>query len=584
MPATPGSLTTRRFGRFELRRLLGKSSRTMNWLGYDARAGLELVLSLPRQQPADAQTLERWRHAAQAAVRLNHPHLVPVLEVGAEERWPYVASQLPTGSTLAEHLAANPLQGPAEAVSWICEALEGLAYAHEAGVAHGDVAVHNLWIDGQGRVQVLALALAAGAEAPATANATPAAGAGGSLALDPSMLRSQRAASERDLVAMGLLLHGLLADHPALDQPDIALAADLVGQEIVRLPWTTPQQVPDTLRAIVNRSTERAQRQRYLSARTLLRALHGWQEAQAQEDGGPLPLLLDRMRAAGHLPARPGLTQRVAHLVAMERQRIDEMVDVIVQDPALAFELLRTVNAAQFAGHGDAPVTTVRRAVLLIGLQGVRSAAGSLRGWPGSLGQKPAEALERGLYRARLGAHVAEMLCPAGLDAEEALLGTLLQSLGRLLALYHFPEEAEQIRQLMLPGPKPEPDAPEPPGMNEAAAASAVLGADLESLGVAVARYWGLHEAMLQIMRRLPTDKAVHKPDDRYGILRCLASAANEAVDVLHLPPLKQPAAMSAIVQRYTRALGFTSKELQEALIKGRRLADGLPAAERAAG
>jgi HD-like signal output (HDOD) protein len=583
MAATAGSLTTRRFGRFELRRLLGKSSRTMNWLGYDERAGLELVICLPRQQPADAQALERWQQAAQAAARLNHPHLVPVLEVGVEERWPYIASQPPAGATLAEHLAAHPVPGPAEAVAWACDALEGLAYAHEAGVAHGDLAAHNLWIDAHGRVQVLALSLAAGADAGA-AQAAPAAAASGSLALDPSQLRSQRAAGERDLVAMGLLLHGLLADHPALDQPDIALAADLVGQEIVRLPWTTPQPVPDTLRAIVNRSTERAQRQRYLSARTLLRALRGWQEAQAQEDGGPLPLLLDRMRAAGHLPARPSLAQRVARLVAMERQRIDEMVDAIVQDPALAFELLRTVNAAQFAGHGDAPVTTVRRAVLLIGLQGVRSAAGSLRGWPGPLGEQPAQALERGLYRARFGAHVAEMLCPAGLDAEEALLGALLQSLGRLLVLYHFPDEAEQIRQLMLPGPRPEPDAPEPPGMNEAAAASAVLGADLESLGVAVARYWGLHDAMLQIMRRLPTDKSVHKPDDRYGLLRCVASAANEAVDVLLLPPIKQPSAMNAIVQRYARALNFTPKELQEALQKGRRLADGLPAVERAAG
>ena len=585
MPLTSGSLTTRRFGRFELRRLLGKSSRTMNWLGYDARAQVELVLSLPRQQPADAQALERWQHAAHAAARLNHPHLLPVLEVGVEERWPYVASQAQAGSTLAEHLGGNPMPGPAEAVSWVCDALEGLAYAHEAGVAHGDIAAHNLWIDGHGHVQVLALALSAGIEMAGNNDAAQVAAAGvSSLALDPSLLRSQRAAGERDLVAMGLLLHGLLADHPALDQPDIALAADLIGQEIVRLPWTTPQPVPEALRAIVNRSTERAQRQRYLSARTLLRALRGWQEAQAQEDGGPLPLLLDRMRAAGHLPARPGLTQRVAGLVAMERQRIDEMVDVIVQDPALAFELLRTVNAAQFAGHGDAPVTTVRRAVLLIGLQGVRSAAAGLRGWPGPLGDKSAEALERGLYRARFGAHVAEMLCPAGLDAEEALLGALLQSLGRLLVLYHFPEEAEQIRQLMLPGPKPEPDAPEPPGMNEMAAASAVLGADLESLGVAVARYWGLHEAMLQIMRRLPTDKTVHKPDDRHGLLRCVASAASEAVDVLQLPSLRQPSAMSAVVQRYARALGFSSKELQEALMKGRRLADGLPAAERAAG
>lgn len=581
MVAPNSSLTTRRFGRFELRQLWGKSSRTMNWLAFDPRAGIELVLSMPRVQPTDAAAQEQWLQAAHTAARLKHPCLVPMLEIGVEERWPFIVSERLAGAaTLAEHLANHLPPNATDVVGWICDALEGLAYVHEAGVAHGDVGSHNLCIDAQGRVRVLALA--ASGEQPAAA---PASGArtGSSLALDPNQLRLQRAAGERDVLAVGLLLHGLLADHPALDQPDLGLAVELVGREIVRLPWTTPQPVPEPLRAIVNRSTERQERQRYLSARTLLRALQGWREADAQDGGGPLALLLDRLHSVGHLPARPGLNQRVATLVAMERQRIDEMVDVIVQDPALACELLRTVNAAQFAGHGDGPVTTVRRAVLLIGLQGVRSAAGGLRAWPGPLGTAAAEALQRGLQRARIAAHVAEALSPAGLDAEEALLGALLQNLGRLLVLYHFPEEAEQIRQLMLPGPKPQPDAPEPPGMTEVAAASAVLGADLESLGVAVARYWGLHDAMQQTMRRLPTDKAVHKPDDRHGILRAVASAANELVDLSTLPAQKQLAALNGMVQRYARALGFTHKELQEALQRGRRVAEGLPAVEPAA-
>lgn len=580
MVASSSALTTRRFGRFELRQLLAKSARTMNWLAYDPRAGLELVLSMPRVQPVDEAAQEHWLHAARAAARLKHPRLVPVLDVGIEERWPFVACERLQGSTLAEHVASHGAPGAGEAVAWICDALEGLAYAHEAGVAHGDIGSHNLLIDAQGQVRVLALA--ASAEQPA-AEGSGARRGGGSLALDPSLLRSQRAASERDVLAVGLLLHGLLASHPALDQPDIGLAVELVGREIVRLPWTTPQPVPEALRAIVNRSTERQERQRYLSARSLLRALQGWRDAEAQDGGGPLALLLDRLHSVGHLPARPGLTQRVAQLVAMERQRLDEMVDVIVQDPALACELLRTVNAAQFAGHGDSPVTTVRRAMLLIGLQGVRSAAGGLRAWPGPLASAGADALERGLNRARLAGHVAEMLCPAGLDAEEALLGALLQNLGRLLVLYHFPDEAEQIRQLMLPGPRIEPDAPEPPGMNEGAAASAVLGADFESLGAAVARYWGLHDAMVQTMRRHPADKAVHKPDDRHGVLHAVASLANELVDASQLPAQKQLGAMNLLVQRYARALGFTQKELQEALHKARRLAQGLPAAEPAA-
>jgi len=44
--------TVRRLGRFELRQLLGKSSATMVWLAYDPRLDQELMLTLPRVQPA----------------------------------------------------------------------------------------------------------------------------------------------------------------------------------------------------------------------------------------------------------------------------------------------------------------------------------------------------------------------------------------------------------------------------------------------------------------------------------------------------------------------------------------------------
>ena len=56
-------------------------------------------------------------------------------------------------------------------------------------------------------------------------------------------------AAERDVLMAGLLLHRLLAGHPALDDPDLASASLRVGPEIVRLPWSTPQPVAETLRS-----------------------------------------------------------------------------------------------------------------------------------------------------------------------------------------------------------------------------------------------------------------------------------------------------------------------------------------------
>ena len=72
----------------------------------------------------------------------------------------------------------------------------------------------------------------------------------------------RRQAAERDVLMIGLLMYRVLASNPALDEPDLGSAAKRVGLEIVRLPWTTPHPVPETLRAIVNRATALAMLER----------------------------------------------------------------------------------------------------------------------------------------------------------------------------------------------------------------------------------------------------------------------------------------------------------------------------------
>ena len=59
-PRSATANAVRHLGRFQLLRLLGKSERTMLWLVSDPRVGQELVLALPRSQPADAAGLQRW--------------------------------------------------------------------------------------------------------------------------------------------------------------------------------------------------------------------------------------------------------------------------------------------------------------------------------------------------------------------------------------------------------------------------------------------------------------------------------------------------------------------------------------------
>ncbi|HEV8691354.1 MAG TPA: HDOD domain-containing protein, partial [Ideonella sp.] len=587
--------------------LLGKSERGMLWLAVEGPDGQEVMLAMPRYQPGEG--MAAWQQAVRRAARLSHPKLARVVDFGEHERWPYVVYERGLSVTWGEKLSSQGLAG-AELANWVAQAAQGLAFAHEAGSAHHDLQPFWLLVDEEQRVSVLGLEVAG---APRASVTQP----GG---LDE--LRAVRDAAGQDVLALGLVAHWCLATQPALDEPDIGRVIARMpplGNEIVRLPWSVPRPVAEPLRAIVNRATDRQERHRYLNARTLQRALEGWLKASTEQEGGPLALLLDRLRQVGTLPAQPGGADRAAHLAMMESARTNDLADIVLEDIALSFELLRMVNNAQVGGSlsGDGPVLMLRRAIAMLGVDGVRRAALSLRRWPGPMNHQAADEMETLIRRVKRAGRVATRLVPAGYDGEVVYLITLLQNLGRLLVQYHFPEEAGQIRRLMQPtmvtlpskgrraapepldplggraaeggpgGPQYSPGVPpeqkEEPGMSPEAASYAVLGADLEALGASVARHWGLDDSVQLMIRRIPPTAPVRTPESDADILRVSASCANDLVEAMGQPAQRAPKALNTVVQRYARALGLTAKDMQEALQgEGARRPSPAPAASAA--
>jgi HD-like signal output (HDOD) protein len=562
------------FGRFELRQMLGRSHASSTWLALDPRLQQDILLCVPRAQPQGAAEKDIWTQDVLAAARLKHPRLVEILEVGAHEGWPFVTYARGQTQTLSERMAAGSPPTPIEVVSAVCDVLEGLAYAHEGGAAHLDIGLHNVIIDKAGRAQAIAMGCGLTQMTPGDTQRA-------------HLGRQEiRQAAERDVLMIGLLLYRLLCKTPALDEPDFGNAAKRVGQEIVRLPWTTPHPVPETLRAIVNRATDRQHRQRYLNARTLLSALQGWIKTNSQDAGGPLALLLDRLNSVGSLPGRPNTERALIGTLSEDMLRVDDFVDVIVKNPSLAWEMLRAVNVASYRSHSaDDGVTTLSRAIMLLGQQGLRRVAASVRTWPGALGAQNSLAGQSGkeaiddlnaeLRVTCLAGHIARLMAPFSINDEEAAIAAMSQHLGWLLILYHFPDEAAQIRRLMQPGPPAEPEGPNSPGMTQDAAVSAVLGVNVDDLTVAVLKHWGLHERLQYAARTLSANTPVRTPGSPEETLRAVASLANEIIGTLKLEPQKAAAALHQIYLRYARALGLTAKECNLTLEHATRLVDG---------
>lgn len=549
------------FGRFQLLRLVGKSGRTLVWFAMDSRGDVECMLVMPRAQAASRVELEHQLHAARRAMRVSHPGLAVPLEVGEQDRWPYAVYARGEAVTLAERAGTKGLTAQESALACM-QVLDALAFAHEAGLAHRDIQSSMVLLDERHGARLIGLELAHVAAERATAY--------GDQALGAAALQALRHEAERDVLGVGLLLHYALTGQYPLDRTDLSAVIDTMppaGREIVRLPWNSGRTIPEPLRVIANRATDRQPRQRYHSARTLARALEGWFHADASTDSGPIALLLDRMRRNGPLPSLPGASRRAARLALMERERTSELAETVLQDPALAFELLRMINTAQTRGAmgaGSGPVITVRRAIALLGLEGVRRAALSLRDWPGPLDEAQALQMQQAIARAQRAGRIAQLLRPPGYDAEVVHLVALLQNLGRLVARYHFPDETAQVWRLMQQHPSDEAGQPDEPGMTEDTAAFAVFGVDIEQMGTAVARHWGLDDSVLHMIHRCSPSAPVRAPETDDDQLRVTASCANEVVDAITLAQGQGVQALQRVAHRYARALGLTLRDLQQ--------------------
>jgi non-specific serine/threonine protein kinase len=102
--------------------------------------------------------------------------------------------------------------------------------------------------------------------------------------------------------------------------------------------------------------------------------------------------------------------------------------------------------------------------------------------------------------------------------------------------------------------------------MSEQAASYAVLGTDIDGIGAAVARHWGLDDGVLHLIRRLPLTTQPRSIDDDDDMLRAVASCAHEAIEATKLPELRRQHALRRVAQRYARALGINLDDLQDAL------------------
>jgi serine/threonine protein kinase len=556
-------------GRFELKRVLGEGAQAIVWLGFDARLEREVAVKLMRADAAaDPAAVNQWLQEARSVSRLTHPNIVPVFEADVHQQQPYLVFEYVPGPTLAQQIRTNGAQPAHQAVAMIVGVLDALEAAHAAGVVHRDLKPSNILIDTAGRARVMDFGIAARLHDPG--NLDQVVGTPGYMS--PEATHGGLPTATMDVFSAGIVLIELLSGTKLIAERDPFRAMHAVASVDLKLPDNLSSEVDDALRVVLLRAIARDPVQRWTTAAGFRDALKTWlAPAPAADDessgNATLDFLLRRMRHKSDFPALSDSVARIQRVASSENESLASLSGEILKDVALTNKLLRMVNTAHFSSAGG-NISTVSRAVAVIGFAGIRNMAMSLVLVEHMHDKAHANQLKEEFLRALMAGMLASELGGQMRIGEEAFLAAMFQNLGRLLTEFYLVEEARQVRGMVAASAQGGAAAT----VSEEAASISVLGVSFEALGVGVAKAWGLPATLQTCMRAPKGEPPTRESKDNAEQLRWLAFASNQITDtLLRSPPELAAARVADVAKRYARTLGLSTASIEAAAVSAQQ-------------
>ncbi len=139
---TGGLFTGTTIGGYVVEKLIGRGG--MGEVYEARRDGAAVALKVIRADKIQPESLRRFAREANALRQVDSPYVARVLEIGSDERVPFLAMELVEGVTLAELLRESERLDVAAARSMVRDISRGLEDVHRASVLHRDVKPSNL--------------------------------------------------------------------------------------------------------------------------------------------------------------------------------------------------------------------------------------------------------------------------------------------------------------------------------------------------------------------------------------------------------------------------------------------------------
>lgn len=534
-------------GRFRIERNLGQGAQGTVFLAHDTRLDRKVAIKLLRPDQAPKSLDE-----ARMVSKLQHPNVVALHDVFIESSRTGLVFEYVEGETLADLLKREGALTPVRAVELMLGVLDGLSCAHAQGIVHRDIKPQNIMIDRNGRARIMDFGVA-------TCN-TGEAGLMGTVGyMAPEMLKNMPVDAQADIFAAGMTFYQMLTGRLPVDGGSFFATLNRIANEKIAPPSSIRPGLDERLDHLVMVALFKDPQERYTNASAMREALTDWLEAgkiePAKESGSrssTLDFLLRRMSHTADFPALSQTISAINRINNSDSERLQSLSEAILKDFSLTNKLLRIVNSATYGQFGGA-ISTVSRAIVILGFDHIRNLAVTLLLFEHMRNKAQAEQLREASLKSFFCGLLASTLGKKSgwRDVEELQICGMFYHLGKLLTLYYFHEESQQIAKRV-----------EQTGEDEQVAAEIVLGISYRDLAVGVTGSWNFPERIVGSIRPMP-DGAIRQPQNPIEKLRFFSNLAGDLLPSIGQAPADADKLLAKIMGKYAKVINWSTREYQ---------------------
>jgi serine/threonine protein kinase len=553
----------KQIGRFEIIRELGQGAQGAVYLARDPHLERQVAIKtlLLDQDPSAKQDIKTLLAEARIVSQFQHPNIVTVYDAGEHEGSPYLVFEYVEGTTLADLLKKQRSLPPSRAVEIVLQILDGVSYAHQKDIVHRDLKPANIILDSSGvsRIMDFGIARRFAGEKAARSDVI-----GTPLYMAPEYIQQGIFDQRSDIFSLGMILYELLTGTTAVRGSNVSEVIDRMINQDFMAPSARKSEVSEQLDSIVLKALAKKPEDRFEQAEAMKTALNrylhpedaGSEQFQASSAQSTLDFLLRRMRHKSDFPALSKTISDINKIVSSEQDGSANLSKAILKDFALTNKLLKMVNTAVYGQFGST-ISTISRAVVILGFENIRNAAITLLLFDHLQNKAQAGQLVDETIATFFNGLIAKAVAPKGgiKDIEEAFICSMFYNLGRLLATFYFYEETLEINKLM-----------EQKKMSEEHASQMVLGISYEALGTGIASAWHFPDRIIHSMRQVNEDK-VKKAATESEKLRVMAGLSNELSRIASNTPADQRSKeLTKLIGRYGESVPLNEKYLMSVM------------------